>query len=175
MDAYGALAALRALPYVDGKHIGIMGGSRGGWATLTAMYKPADAGNPLGEAKRDSFTAAIALYPGCEFATPDRHGLYTPLAPVLILIGDKDDWTPAEPCRQLAEASRAAGFPVEIKVYPGAYHSFDSDHPVRYDERRNNLSSPSGHGATTGGDPAAWADARKQVAEFFARYLKPQR
>ena len=34
LDAYGALAALRALPYVDGKRVGIMGGSHGGWTTL---------------------------------------------------------------------------------------------------------------------------------------------
>ena len=31
--AYGALAALRALSYVDGKRVGIMGGSHGGWTT----------------------------------------------------------------------------------------------------------------------------------------------
>jgi len=29
-DAYEALACLRALPYVDGKRIGVMGGSHGG-------------------------------------------------------------------------------------------------------------------------------------------------
>jgi dienelactone hydrolase len=25
--------------------------------------------------------------------------VYKPVAPVLILIGEKDDWTPAEPCQ----------------------------------------------------------------------------
>src|SRR5258706_5783231 len=36
-EAYGALAALRDLPYVDGKRVGIMGGSHGGWTTPAAM------------------------------------------------------------------------------------------------------------------------------------------
>ena len=99
-------------------------------------------------------------------------GVYKPIAPLLILIGEKDDWTPAEPCRHLAEASRGAGYPVDIKIYAGAHHSFDSDRPIRYDWRRNNGNSPSGKGATTGGDYSAWADAKKQVAAFFARHLK---
>ena len=164
-----------------------MGGSHGGWTTLAAMYVPRDANNPLAEAKRDGFAAAIALYPACaprygawSTSKPAMFGpvtgysgVYQPIAPLLILTGEKDDWTPAEPCRHLAEGSRAAGYPVDIKIYPGAHHSFDNDRPVRYVAQRNNANSPTGHGATTGGDPAAWADARKQVSAFFARYLKP--
>jgi len=38
---------------------------------------------------------------------------------VLILIGEKDDWTPAAPCRALTEAAQQAGHPVTIKIYPG--------------------------------------------------------
>jgi dienelactone hydrolase len=185
-DAYGALAALRTLPYVDGKRVGIMGGSHGGWTTLAAMFVPLDADNPLAEAKRDGFAAAIALYPSCAprygaWSTSKSgnfgpitgySGVYQPIAPLLILSGEKDDWTPAEPCRQLTERSRAAGYPVDIKIYPDAHHAFDSSYPVRYDARRNNASSPSGRGATTGGNLAAWEDAKKEVAAFFAQHLK---
>jgi dienelactone hydrolase len=187
-DAYGALVLLRALPYVDGTRVGVMGGSHGGWTTLAAMFTPLEPDSALAQAKREGFSAAIALYPSCaarygdwstarakgqKFGPPVSYsGIYKPIAPLLILIGERDDWTPAEPCRHLAETSRAAGFPVEIKIYPGAYHSFDSDRPVRYDGQRNNASSTSGRGATTGGDRAAWADARKQVASFFALHLK---
>ena len=187
-DAYGALAFLRTLPIVDGRHIGIMGGSHGGWTTLAAMYEPVLDTNPLITVKRDGFAAAIALYPSCtgpygSWSTTRANGdsgpaiahagVYKPIAPVLILIGAKDDWTPAEPCQWLVETAKAQGYPIDIKVYPGARHSFDSDKPVRYSAQRTNLNARLGYGATTGGDPDAWADARRQVSAFFARHLKP--
>jgi hypothetical protein len=51
-------------------------------------------------------------------------------------------------------------------------HSFDSNRPVKYNPERHNPNKPEGRGATTGGDPAAWADAEKEVASFFGKYLK---
>src|ERR671922_232962 len=39
-DAYAALAYVRALPYVDGRRVGIMGGSHGGSTTLATMSAP---------------------------------------------------------------------------------------------------------------------------------------
>jgi dienelactone hydrolase len=120
--------------------------------------------------QKDGFAAAVALYPGCAAQYGDWRvvrtaglrtpiiryvGAYKPVAPLFILIGEKDDWTPAEPCRKLAEAAQAAGYPVTIKVYPEAHHAFDSDRPVRYVGQRVNLNSSTGRGATTGGDPQA--------------------
>ena len=181
-DAYAALAYLAALPFVDARRIAIMGGSHGGSSTLAAIVdapgtaKPTDAG----------FVAAIALYPACgrgygtwsvQRREPRRPitgyaGTFKPAAPLLILIGALDDWTPAEPCRKLAEAAQSAGYPVEIKVYPGAHHSFDSILPVRHVAERINALSPTGRGATTGGNPEAWADAIDQVASFLARHAR---
>jgi dienelactone hydrolase len=161
-DAYAALAHARALPYVDGPHIGIMGGSHGGSTTLaTLARKPLPGADPAG------FAAGVALYPRCAI----RSGAYEPVAPLLILIGDRDDWTPAEPCRRLVEAARRAGQPVAIKVYPGAHHAFDSPNPVRYVAARINPNAPGGRGATTGGDPAAWADSIREVAAFLGGHL----
>jgi dienelactone hydrolase len=187
-DAYGALAALRALPFVDGKRIGAIGNSHGGWTVLAAMVAEPDAESASAQSKRNGFAAALALYPSCtarygEWSTARTkgsrfgpavsfRGTYRPLAPLLILTGEKDDWTPAEPCRHLVEASRAAGYPIDIRIYPDAHHAFDNDRPERYDARRNNPNSPSGSGATTGGNPAAWTQARKDDAAFFARHLK---
>ncbi len=156
-DAYAALAFAKSLSYVDGRRIGLMGGSHGGTTTLLSMGAP-----------QTGFAAAVALYPGC----PSKPGGYRVSAPLLILIGEKDDWTPAEPCRQLTESAQAAGQPVSIRIYPGAHHSFDSDRPVRYVEARVNANSPSGRGATTGGNAEAWADSIHQVDQFFRRNLK---
>ena len=187
-DARAALAYLRGLPYVDGAHIGLMGGSHGGSTTLAAMVDPGvDPGVTPGADRRGGFAAAIALYPGCgatygQWRAIRRggaggphvsfSGTYKPAAPLLILIGEKDDWTPAAYCRSLADAAQLAGYPVSLKVYPGAQHSFDSNFKLTYNAERNNPNKPDGRGATTGGDPQAWADAEKQVAAFFGKYLK---
>jgi dienelactone hydrolase len=175
-DAYAALAYARALPDVDGKRVGLMGGSHGGSTTLSSMVAPQSAIEPLAAEKDAGFAAAIALYPGCAVRLGDWRGasgtgVYRPVAPLLILVGALDDWTPAEPCRRLAESARAAGYPVAIKIYPGAHHSFDSANPVRYVATRMNASSPTGRGATTGGNAEAWADSIRKVAAFFARHL----
>jgi dienelactone hydrolase len=184
-DAYAALDFLRSLPYVDGRHVGLMGGSHGGSSTLSSMTIT---GRPeIDDKRRHGFAAAVALYPGCGARYgPDWRvtrqgatvpvtefiGTYQPAAPLRILIGERDDWTPAEHCRVLAERSAAAGYPVTIKIYPGAYHSFDSPNPPRYLPNRHNVNKPDGHGATTGGDPRAWEDSVKEVTAFFAARLK---
>jgi dienelactone hydrolase len=167
--------------------VGLMGGSHGGSTTLASMVAP-KAGNDVFAHEKDAiFAAAVALYPGCGFQYGDwrpvrKSGpggpvtaytrLYKPLAPLLILIGENDDWTPAEPCQKLADAAQGAGYPISIKVYPGAHHAFDSDRPVRYVAQRINANSATGRGATTGGDPTAWADSIKEVVSFFEKHLK---
>jgi dienelactone hydrolase len=177
-DAGAALAYLRRQPYVADRPVAVMGGSHGGSTTLaTVVERDGNAGG---------FAAAIALYPGCGVNYGDWHasrsagrtgptvaftGTYKPTAPLLILIGENDDWTPAAYCRSLAEAAQHAGYPVALKVYPGALHSFDSNSKVKYNPERINRNKPDGRGATTGGDPVAWADAEKEVSAFLARYL----
>lgn len=39
-DAYAALAHARTLPYVDGRRVGLMGGSHGGATTVASMLAP---------------------------------------------------------------------------------------------------------------------------------------
>src|SRR5690349_19739683 len=57
-DAYAALAQLRQRPDVDGRRVGVMGGSHGGSSTLATM-------RASGEETGDGFAAAVALYPRC--------------------------------------------------------------------------------------------------------------
>ena len=149
-DARAARAYLQTLSYVDRERIGLMGGSHGGYTTLVTLSRPGS-----------GFGAAVALYPRCAFFQQLK-----PDVPLLILTGELDDWTPAKECVPLA------GERVTVKVYPGAHHSFDSPRPKRYVEERINPSSPSGRGATTGGDADAWADSIRQVTDFFAKNLK---
>ena len=173
-DAYATLAYLRTLPNVYPQRIGLMGGSHGGATTLVTMAAPVG-GDTTPSAAPAGFASAVALYPSCAIRMGDWRadggGVYKPLAPLLILSGELDDWTPAEPCRKLAEKANAAGYPVSLKIYPGAHHSFDSSRPVRYVATRVNGNAPGGRGATTGGNAAAWADSIVEVTAFFNRNL----
>lgn len=183
-DAYAALTFLQSQPFVDPNRVAVMGGSHGGSSTLATIVDV-----EANRAAKPGFAAAVALYPGCAWRfgawraqrenrpgapITGYSGVYKPLAPLLILTGELDDWTPAEPCRKLTEVSKAAGHPVEIKIYPGAHHSFDSAAPVRYVAERRNLLAPGGHGATTGGNQPAWDDAVIRVKEFLATQMPQQ-
>jgi len=76
----------------------------------------------FGPSEADDRAFAIAFYPYCGFdLAGDRLA-----APLLIQIGAQDDWTPPAPCQRLAAAWQAQDQPVEIDVYPGARHGFDS-------------------------------------------------
>ena len=141
-----------------------MGGSHGGSSTLATIVDIPENLRPDGA----RFAAAIALYPGCGRSvggwsvtrSNDRHdvlgysGVFKPLAPLLILIGELDDWTPPEPCRRLAAAAREAGYPVEIVVYPGAHHSFDGPARLLFLAERRNMQFPKRKGCDHRGQRA---------------------
>ena len=148
-DAHAAKTYLAGLPYVDKDRIAVIGMSHGGWTTLTAVEN-----TYLDDAPRaNPFKAAVALYPHCE---PQ---LYRVDAPLLILIGDADDWTFAFRCERM-EMKGPTRHAFTLKVYPGATHSFDVDRPDR---------EYLGH--TIKFHPAAARDAVARVQAFLAKYL----
>lgn len=109
VDAYDARQFLAGLPYVDPGRIAVMGWSNGGSTTLNAL-----------RAKNSTpFRAAIAMYPSC------RAPLAGLNAPLLILIGDKDDWTPAKSCTAMMPPEQT-GPEVTLQIFPGAYHAYDT-------------------------------------------------
>jgi len=165
-DAYGALSYLQGLPFVRPDRIGLVGWSQGGGATLIAIRNPS-ASRPAALPKGD-FRVALAFYPAAcrasAFAEP-----WTTKIPLQVLVGDKDVWTPAEPCRQMIGAAAEAGAPVAVKLYPGAYHDFDwPDAPVHALPK---YVTKAGVVPIAGMDPAARADALTLVPEFLAKYL----
>lgn len=152
-----AVAAVRWLLQRDGTPPGgvaVLGWSNGGSTVLAAA---AEGVMPEGAVRR-----FVAFYPGCR-AYVDR-ARWAPSAPLLILIGADDDWTPAEPCRRLA-----ARFPDRITLveYPGAYHDFDV--PNRPVKARDGLAyTANGNGiAHAGTNPDAREDAIKRVLAFI--------
>jgi dienelactone hydrolase len=118
LDAFGGLQYLSHLPYVDRNRVAMLGFSMGGWTVLTAATaRPAAVfENPDGL----KFKGAIAFYPVCSV----MDGVMA--MPTLILIGASDDWTPASECQRMMDRRAGAGAPVDLVVYPGAYHGFDA-------------------------------------------------
>ncbi len=116
LDAYGALAWLRARADVDGARVGLQGWSNGGSATLAAMAAAPSGGK--------GFAAALAFYPACGLKGAFEAG-YKPYAPVRVFIGTADEEVSPRRCEKLVEDSRASGGDITIRLYDGATHSFD--------------------------------------------------
>lgn len=149
-DAHAAKAYLKNLYSVDGSNIAIMGWSHGAMSVLWAIENTymVDAIRP------DPFKAAIAMYPWCEQV------LFRPDAPLLLLIGEMDDWTPASRCERM-ELRDPIVNDMTLKVYPGAMHDFDVPglntevlgHVLQY-------------------NPDAAADAQIRIKAFLSTHLR---
>ncbi len=159
-DAYAALEWLRSQRDVDGARIMLLGWSHGGGVTLDAITR-----EPSG---MPGFRAAVAFYPGCT-ARNRRADRFHPYAPLLVIIGEADDWTPAAPCIALATMVAGRGEPMRIVTYPGTYHDFDNPAIAR---RRVRTDVPNGvrpgEGVTTSPNAEAREDAKRRVLEFFS-------
>ncbi|HTR86665.1 MAG TPA: dienelactone hydrolase family protein [Reyranella sp.] len=149
-DMMGALEFLATLPFVRRDRIGLIGHSHGGWTAMRSAQK-------IYRLPAHGLRAIVAYYPLCQAAFDTEVDV-----PLLILIGDRDDWTAASSCRRL----QAAGFTrpelVQAVYYPDAYHSFDMPAPPRTYE---------GHRLVYDSDAAKDAEARTRA--FFAKYLTP--
>jgi dienelactone hydrolase len=118
IDTYQAAEYLRSLPIVGDQKIGAIGFSHGGWTVIQLRERAAASvgGRPI--------DAIVSIYPWCESETI-RHLD----APTLILIGEDDDWTPADRCKLAQEYLRIAPERPEVEIefvyYPGARHAYD--------------------------------------------------
>ncbi len=155
LDALGAMQWLALQPNVKKDNIGLIGWSHGGSAVLAAT----DAGHPDVKAAPVRASLAVAFYPGCAAALASGHRAD---APLLMLVGDADDWTPSQPCKDLASKQSR----VQLITYPGAYHGFDSKAPVRVRRDVPNGVNP-GQGVHVGGQETARLDAERQLAAFL--------
>ena len=115
-DAVAAVKSLKSMPGIDANQVFLQGYSFGAISSLFAM----DPKTPSAHGAK--IAGLIAYYPFCydnvEFS-----------APTLILIGDKDDWTPAARCQAVKGKPN-----LEIIVFPDATHGFNMpfDKPEDY-------------------------------------------
>jgi dienelactone hydrolase len=124
MDAFGAMNYLRSRPDVQPDKIAILGQSYGGMAM---MFTIANGALPKDLSQEKDFRAAIALYPNCPpVADKDPH--WRPRQPMLLLMGESDNFVPPAACRELVARARDEGSPaIQVQFYPDTHHAFD--HP----------------------------------------------
>ena len=91
LDAYRALEKLSNDPRIDKNRVSIIGWSLGGAVSLFSGWLPLK--NAI--TKNVSFASHLAFYPPC-FIDPENTDFTQ--SPIHILIGELDDWTPADPC-----------------------------------------------------------------------------
>ena len=145
-DAFDALRYLRSLDHVDPERVFLMGQSNGGSVALIAAAAGAARAYRMPEG---GFRAVVAFYPWCGALGTTRPSLE---APLLVLAGARDDWTPPDECRRFT----SSGAPVRVTIYQDAVHSFD-------------ILAPMHHylGRLVGHDPEATQDSRRQMLAFF--------
>jgi len=126
LDAYRAFEKLAKHPNIDKDKVSITGWSLGGAVTLFSAWKP------VKEAITSylKFASHLAFYPPCFF---DPENTEFTDSPIHILIGELDNWTPANPCRSfLNKISNKSN--VDLTIYANSHHSFDSEEPVTFNE-----------------------------------------
>ena len=114
-DAYGALDHLASVPYVDAERVAAVGFSQGG---DTALRIATGGGTRPAGGQGSVFHAAAAFYPPCANVSGAAVDI-----PTLILVGARDEVTPASDCADLARRQQPGL--VKLVAYPGAAHGFD--------------------------------------------------
>jgi dienelactone hydrolase len=143
-DALAAVAVLKAMPEIDVKHVFLAGFSLGGTSSLLATDTKNSASQGAGVA------GVVAYYPFC-------YDGVDPSVPVLAVIGEKDDWTPAAKCQAVTGKSN-----FELVVYPGITHAFATPFPQPVDVLGHHLVY----------DDETTQDAQQRADAFLAAHMK---
>lgn len=136
-DVVSALVALRQRSEIDASRIAAQGHSRGGAAVMIAACRQfADAvGSP-----EAAFAAVYAVYPWCghQFREPR-----VSTTRIRAIIGDQDEWCSPQEVQGQINAMRMGGADAEVRVVPGAHHSFDrAEEPHVIEDARVALRAP---------------------------------
>jgi len=121
-EAYSALRLLAGDPRIDASRIAIVGFSFGGEVAHLAAFEWLRAALAPGQ---NRFAAHVSYYPAGVYGAAAGPGVYTG-APILMLLGEKDDNLPVAKAEEYLAYARSAGAtpPIDVSIYPGAYHAW---------------------------------------------------
>lgn len=151
-DTLGAVAYLNSLPFVKKNHIAVIGFSLGATAIVSLPPESTDQG----------IRAAVSFYPICR-RRRGGHFFKDSKIPLLFLLAELDNWSPASVCVTKAKQYRQEGRIVEWKVYSGVHHGFDND---KFTETRTR------RGRTLEYDQSADFDSWKRLLAFLDKYVR---
>jgi len=153
-DIRAVSAQLRSLSYIKQEGLGVVGWSLGGAGVLASL-------GGWGKDQQPWFNVAAAFYP----PLCSRLRAWKSTVPTLVLLGGLDDFAPPGPCQDLLQ-SVGKESAVEVRMYPGARHSFDSSDQPPVMPSRN---FP---GKTTGYHAEAARQAWSEIMVLFDRELR---
>lgn len=162
LDVLGALQWLAAKPELDARRLGVLGWSHGGQTVLAV----ADASAEVVRQAPVKPAALVAFYPGCKAF--EKAFRYKAVAPLLLMSGELDDWTPAAPCKRLMDRLQDGKQAVRYVEYAGSYHAFDSARPVA---ERGDVGGTRSGKAMVGGNSAAREASAVEMLRFFGAHL----
>ena len=161
LDVIATAEYLATLPFVRRDRIALIGFSHGAGTVIDALQSSLSSVGIRG---------GVAYYPLC---IPEKQTNVS--MPLLVLIGEKDDWAPPARCRALQEGLRAPS-PANIILYPGAYDGFDVNEPPQSVSGADLSSQDGSVGDTVQHhieyDPGAARDAEARTRAFLERLLK---
>lgn len=163
-DAYAALGWLRAQGFVDPQRVGVMGWSHGAMTILGTISESMI--ERIGW-REPGFLTAVLFYPGCLETSKTS---FRTKVPMLMQLGEKDDWTPVRYCERLARDARGRGARIDMDIYPGAYHAFDN--PTGQVRARVVNSGGGDREVHSGADPQARAKSINRVRDWFRAAFK---
>lgn len=117
-DAYAALKLLSTHPKIDRNRIAVMGFSHGARVALFVAAENIRRSFIVGDLQ---FAASIAYYPNC---SPQFDNIRFTKAPILLLLGERDNISPVSACLDYARRMRESGVDVKTVVFKDAHHQF---------------------------------------------------
>ncbi|HYW57380.1 MAG TPA: dienelactone hydrolase family protein [Polaromonas sp.] len=158
-DTLATLDWVAAQPWGQATRTALLGWSHGGSAVLGAT----DVARAEVRRRPVQPAVGIAFYPGCSAALKSGYRMG---APLVMMLAEKDDWTPPAPCIELGKAVGA-----EVNIYPDSYHDFDS--PTGRVQLRKDVPNGvnPGQGVHVGPNPAAREAAYARLREILRKAL----